>query len=62
MKKVLKGKLSADVEEVGEKIAEALKSIKIDEFKNYFDQWKKYLCKYTVSNYQMESTLKMTKV
>ena len=33
-KKVLKGKCFADVEEVKQKMAEALKGIKIDEFKN----------------------------
>ena len=37
MKKVLKGKHFANVEEVKQKTAEALKSIKIDEFKNCFD-------------------------
>ena len=35
MKKVLKGKPFADVEEVKQKTAEALKGIKIDEFKNW---------------------------
>ena len=29
--------------EAKQKMAEALKSIKIDEFKNCFEQWKKYL-------------------
>ena len=43
MKKVLKGKCFADVEEVKPKRAEALKDIKIDELKNYFQQWKKGL-------------------
>ena len=37
-KKVLKGKHFADVEEVKQKTAEALKGIKIDEFKNCFQQ------------------------
>ena len=41
MKKVPKGKHFADVEEVKQRIAEALEDIKIDEFKNYFEQWKK---------------------
>ena len=39
-KKVLKGKPFAEVEEDKQKIAEALKGIKI-EFKNGFEQWKK---------------------
>ena len=38
MKKVLKGKHLADVEEVKQKMVEALKGIKIDEFKNCFEQ------------------------
>ena len=38
MKKLLKGKHFADVEEVKQKTAKALKGIKIDEFKNCFDQ------------------------
>ena len=41
MKKVLKGKHFADVEEVKQKTAGALKGIKIQEFKNCFEQWKK---------------------
>ena len=36
LKKVLKGKRFADVEEVKQKTAEALKGIKIGEFKNCF--------------------------
>ena len=43
MKKVLKRKRFADVEEVKQKTAEALKGIKIDEFKHCFEQWKKCL-------------------
>ena len=43
MKNILKGKCFANVEEVKQKMAEALKSIKIDEFKNCFEQWKKVL-------------------
>ena len=39
--KVLKGKEFANVEEVKQKIAEALKSIKINEFKNCFEWWGK---------------------
>ena len=41
MKKVIKGKHFADVKEVKQKMAEALKGIKIDEFKNCFGKWKK---------------------
>ena len=40
MKKVLKGKCFANVEEVKQKMAEALKAIKI-KFKNCLEQWKK---------------------
>ena len=40
MKKVLKGKPFADVEEVKQKTAEALKGIKIDEFKTVFSSRK----------------------
>ena len=50
MKKVLKGKWFADVEKVKQKIAEALKSIKIDEFKNCCEQWKKHLDRCITSN------------
>ena len=46
MKKVLKGKPFANVEEVKQKMAEALKDIKIDKFKNCFEQWKKCLGRY----------------
>ena len=42
-KNVLKGKHFADVEEVKQKMAEALKGIKSNEFKNCFEQWKKYM-------------------
>ena len=38
---VLKGRCFADVEELKQKTEEVLKGIKIDEFKNYFEQWKK---------------------
>ena len=41
------------------KVAEALKGIKISEFKNCFEQWKNILI--TVVH-QMESTLKVTEV
>ena len=43
MKKDFKGKCFANVEEVRQKTAEAAESIKIDEFKNWFEQWKKRL-------------------
>ena len=50
MKKDLKGKHFADVEEVKQKMAEVLKSIKIDECKDCFEQWKKCLDRCIVSN------------
>ena len=40
-KALLKGKRFADVEEVKQKPAEALKGIKINKFKNCFEQWRK---------------------
>ena len=43
MKKVLKGKHFADVEEVKQKTSEALKGIEIDEFKHCCEQWKKHV-------------------
>ena len=43
MNKVLKGKHFANVEEAKRKMAEALKGVKIDEFRNYSEQWKKGL-------------------
>ena len=42
-KKVIKGKHFANVEDVPQKMAEALKGIKIDKFKNCSEQWKKHL-------------------
>ena len=60
MKKLLKGKHFADVEEVKQKTAEALKDIKIDEFKNCSEQWKKNVSVGVL--HQMESTLKVTEV
>ena len=45
MKKVLKGKHFANVEEVKQKMAEAPKGIKINEFKNCFEWWEKSLDK-----------------
>ena len=59
MENVLKGKNFADVEEGRQKTAEALKDIKIDEFKNCFEQWKKCLIGLL---HQMENTLKVTEV
>ena len=59
MKKVLKGKYFADVEEVKQKTLEALKGIKIDEFKTCFEQWEKVLIGVS---HQMESTLKVAEV
>ena len=41
VKIVLKRKHFANVEEVNQKMAEALKCIKINTFKNCFEQWKK---------------------
>ena len=60
MKKVLKGKHFASVEEVKQKTAEALKGIKIDKFKNCFGQWKKHVNKCTAS--KGEHILKVTEV
>ena len=57
--KVLKERCFADVEEVKQKTAEALKSIKIHEFKNYFEQWEKVSIGVL---HQMENTLKVTEV
>ena len=50
MEKVLKGKLCADVEGLKQKTAEALQGIKINEFKNCFEQRIKYLDRCTASN------------
>ena len=50
MKKARKGKCSADVEEVKREMAEALKRIKINKFKNYFEQWEKSLDRHIASN------------
>ena len=61
MKKVLKVKcLPISLEEVKQKMSAALKGIKINEFKNYFKQWKKKVLIGVL--YQMESTLKATEV
>ena len=50
MKKILKGKHFADVEEEKQKIPEALKSIKTEEFKNCFEQWRECLDRCIDSN------------
>ena len=50
MKTVLKEKRFADVEKVKRKMAEALIGIKIDEFRNCFEQWKKCLSRCIASN------------
>ena len=60
MKNDLKGKHFADVEEVKQKMAEALKGIKIDKFKNSFEQWKKNVSISVL--HQMARTLKVTEV
>ena len=59
MKKVLKGKHFADVEEVKEKIAEPLTGIKNNKFKNCFEQWEKVSIG---ALHHMKSTLKVTEV
>ena len=59
MKKVLKEKHFAHVEEMKQKTAEALKGIKIDEFKKCFEQWEKCLGRCIASD---GSTLKVTEV
>ena len=50
MKKVLKGKRFANVEEVKQKTAEALKGIKIYKFRNCFEQWRNHLDRCIASN------------
>ena len=50
MKKVLKGKHFASVEEVKQKTAEALKGLKINEFKTCSEQWKECLNRYIATN------------
>ena len=59
MKKDLKGKHFANVEEVGKKMTEALEGIKIDECRNCSEQWKNILRGVL---HQMESTLTGTEV
>ena len=48
MEKVLKG--FANVEEVKQKMAEALEGIKINKFKDCFEPWKKHLDRRIASN------------
>ena len=60
IKKVLKGKCFTNVEEVKQKMAEALKGIKINEFKSCCEQWKKkYLSRVL---HQVDITLQVTEV
>ena len=54
-----KANVFAHVEEVKQKMAEALKDIKMNEFKNCFEQWKKVSIGVLR---QTGSTLKVTKV
>ena len=58
VKKVLKGKHFADVGEVKQKAAEALKGIKIDKFKNRSEQWKNIAVVYSIK----WTVLKVTEV
>ena len=57
MKEVLKGKRCADVKEVKQKMAEALKGIKIDEFKNCSEPWNKKV--WLGILHQVQNTLKV---
>ena len=50
VKKVLKRKCFADVEEVKPTTVEAVKGITSDEFKNCFEQWEKHLDRHITSN------------
>ena len=49
-KKIHQRKRFADVEEVKQKLAEALKGTQINKFKNCFEQWKKCLNRCNSSN------------
>ena len=60
MKKFLKGKRFADVEEVKQNMAEALKGITINKFKNCFEQPKTHVSIGVL--YQTKNTLKGTEV
>ena len=59
MKKVLERKCFADVEEVKQKMAEALKVIKIDDFKNVLSSGKNVL---VCVLHRMGNILQVTKV
>ena len=59
MQKGLKGNHFADVEDMEQKTAEALKGIKINEFKNCSEQWKNISIGVL---HQMESIFKVTEV
>ena len=59
MKKVLKEKHYVSVEEVNQKMVEVLKGIKIEEFKNSFENGKNNSIGVF---HQVESTLKVTEV
>ena len=59
MKKALKGKHVANVEEVRQNTAEALKGLEIYELKNCSEQWKNISIG---ALHQMENTLKVTEV
>ena len=50
MKKVFKGKRFANVEETKQKTAEAVIGIKMNKFKNCFEQWRKSLDRCIASN------------
>ena len=50
MEKAFEWNLFANVEEMKQNTAEVLKGIKIDEFKNSFEQWKKCLQRHIASN------------
>jgi len=52
MKKVLKGKRFADVEEVKKKTTEALKGITLQEFQDCFEKWETRLDRCIASNGQ----------
>ena len=52
MKKVLKGKHFAGVEEVKKETTEALKGITLQEFQDCFEKWKTCLDRCTASNGQ----------
>ena len=59
---VLKGRCFANMEDVKQKMAEALKGFKIDKSKNCFEQWKKSLRRCIVSdgeNFEGDLSLNM---